>query len=134
MPITFNAFYTLPATSGIDPISNFAVHSFIDSIIGKKANPFSDRLYSTLGGNSLKASLFINPSSSSSFNCSVNTFRVMCGIMASNWPKRMVRVPITFIMIGFHLLPMVPIALVKGQFELQNLSSLILENLVVTQW
>ena len=34
----------------------------------------------------------------------------------------MVREPITFIIIGFHLLPIVPIALVNGQFELQNLS------------
>jgi hypothetical protein len=35
-------------------------------------------------------------------------------------------------MIGFHLLPIVPIALVKGQFEAQNLSSLIFLKFVVT--
>jgi hypothetical protein len=35
-------------------------------------------------------------------------------------------------MIGFHLFPIMPIALVKGQFELQNLSSLMALKLVVT--
>lgn len=77
--------------------------------------PSSVKEYSTRGGISLNCSRWINPSTSSSFSCSLNTFRDIDGIRTAISPKRLVWSDRLNRINGFHLPPIKVIVAVTGQ-------------------
>lgn len=92
--------------------------------IGLRLCPSSVKEYSTRGGISLNCWRLIRPSASSSFSCSLKTFRDIEGILAAISPKRRVWSERRKRMIDFHLPPIKPIVVVKGQGLFSTLFSI----------